>query len=213
MDILDGLESGEKFLLKVNGLDYDIELPYVRISSGDKKLKIASLNLVGQTRLNNDLGRLLAEKIRTIIPDLSKIAILTVVEKALQVTQVATQILGIETVAVAYNRVKPHMEPDRRPVIQIGSDSITSGSKFLALYERDMELLARAEAVILIDDVVSTGGTFLGLIDILDEVIRQKQLQDLPVTGIFCVAVEGEFPPQLSAPVYSLANLPAPELE
>lgn len=213
MDILDGLESGEKFLLKVNGLDYDIELPYVRISSGDKKLKIASLNLVGQTRLNNDLGRLLAEKIRTIIPDLSKIAILTVVEKALQVTQVATQILGIETVAVAYNRVKPHMEPDRRPVIQIGSDSITSGSKFLALYERDMELLARAEAVILIDDVVSTGGTFLGLIDILDEVIRQKQLQDLPVTGIFCVAIEGEFPPQLSAPVYSLANLPAPELE
>ncbi len=91
MDILDGLESGEKFLLKVNGLDYNIELPYVRISSGDKKLKIASLNLVGQTRLNNDLGLLLAEKIRTTIPDLSKVAILTVVENALHVTQVAAQ--------------------------------------------------------------------------------------------------------------------------
>lgn len=213
MDILDGLESGEKFLLKVNGLDYNIELPYVRISSGDKKLKIASLNLVGQTRLNNDLGLLLAEKIRTTIPDLSKVALLTVVEKALQVTQVAAQALGIEAVAVAYNRVKPHMEPDHRPVIQIGSDSITSGSKFLALYERDMELLARAEAVILIDDVVSTGGTFLGLIDLLDEVTRQKQLEPLPVTGIFCVAIEGESPPQLSAPVHWLANLPAPEIE
>ena len=213
MDILDGLESGDKFLLKVNGLDYDIELPYVRISSGDKKLKIASLNLVGQTRLNNDLGLLLAEKIRSVIPDLSKVAILTVVEKALQVTQVAAQALGIDAVAVAYNRVKPHMEPGHRPVIQIGSDSITSGSKFLALYERDMELLARADSIILIDDVVSTGGTFLGLTDLLDEVTGQKHLEPLPVIGIFCVAIEGESPPQLSAPVYWLANLPAPEVE
>lgn len=213
MDILDGLESGDKFLLQVNGLDYDIELPYVRISSGAKKLKIASLNLVGQTRLNNDLGLLLAEKIRSVIPDLSKVAILTVVEKALQVTQVAAQALGIDAVAVAYNRVKPHMEPDHRPVIQIGADSITSGSKFLALYERDMELLARADSVILIDDVVSTGGTFLGLADLLDEVAGQKQLEPLPVSGIFCVAIEGESPPQLSAPVYWLAKLPAPEIE
>ena len=31
--------------------------------------------------------------------------------------------------AVAYNRVKPHMEASGRPVIQIGSDSITSGVK------------------------------------------------------------------------------------
>jgi adenine phosphoribosyltransferase len=213
MNILDGLESGEKYLLTVNGLDYAIELPFVRIPSGEKKLKIASLNLVGQTRLNNDLGLLLAEKIRTTIPDFSRVAILTVVEKALQITQVAAQALGIDAVAVAYNRVKPHMEPDFRPIIQIGSDSITSGSKFLALYERDLELLAHAESVILIDDVVSTGGTFLGLADILEEVARQKQREPLPILGIFCVAIEGSAPPLLSAPVYSLANLPAPVAE
>lgn len=213
MNILDGLESGEKYRLSVNGLDYDIELPYVRICSGDKKLKIASLNLVGQTRLNHDLGLLMAEKIRATVPDLSKVAILTVVEKALQITQVTAHALGIDAVAVAYNRVKPHMEPDNRPVIQIGSDSITSGSKFLALYERDMGILARAESVILIDDVVSTGGTFLGLTDLLEEVARQKQLAPFHISGIFCVAVEGDSPPQLSAPVYFLANLPAPVVE
>ncbi len=65
MDILEGLESGEKFRLSVKGLEYDIELPIVRIPSNGRVLKIASLNLVGQTRLNTDLGRLLAEKIRT----------------------------------------------------------------------------------------------------------------------------------------------------
>lgn len=213
MDILNGLESGEKYNLAVEGLSYSIDLPFVRISSGKKKLKIASFNLVGQTRLNHDLGILLAEKIRTTITDLSKVAILTVVEKALQITQVTANELGIDAVAVAYNRVKPHMEPDFRPVIQIGSDSITSGSKFLALYERDMGILAQAESVILIDDVVSTGGTFLGLTELLEEVARQKQIAPLPVSGIYCVAIEGDSPPLLSAPVYSLANLPAPVIE
>lgn len=213
MEILEGLESGEKYRLIVHGLAYDIYLPLVRIPSGGRILKIASLNLVGQTRLNRDLGRLLAGKIREVVPDLSRVAILTVVEKALQITQVVAECLGIEAVAVAYNRVKPHMEPDRRPVIQIGSDSITSGSKFLALYERDMHLLALAESVILIDDVVSTGGTFLGLADLLEEVVRQNRMDQLPITGMFCVAVEGDSPPLLSAPVYSLATLPKPVVE
>ena len=200
MDILEGLESGEKFRLSVKGLEYDIELPIVRIPSNGRVLKIASLNLVGQTRLNADLGRLLAEKIRAVVPDLSKVAILTVVEKALQVTQVAAEALGIDAVAVAYNRVKPHMEPDRRPVIQVGSDSITSGRKFLALYERDMSLLARAESVILIDDI-------------LEEVARQKQQPPPVVSGIFCVAVEGDSPSLLSTPIHSLATLPKPVVE
>lgn len=213
MDILTGLESGEKFSLSVEGLAYTIELPYVRIKSGKKKLKIASLNLVGQTRYNHDLGILLAEKIRNNIDDLSKVAILTVVEKALQITQVTAQELNIDAVAVAYNRVKPHMEPENRPVIQIGSDSITSGSKFLAIYERDMGILAQAESVILIDDVVSTGGTFLGLMDLLEEVARQNQTTPIKVSGIYCVAVEGDEAPILSAPVYALANLPAPVVE
>ena len=213
MDILEGLESGEKFRLSVKGLEYDIELPIVCIPSNGRVLKIASLNLVGQTRLNTDLGRLLAEKIREVVPDLSKVAILTVVEKALQLTQVAAEVLGIDAVAVAYNRVKPHMEPDRRPVIQVGSDSITSGGKFLALYERDMNLLARAESVILIDDVVSTGGTFLGLADILEEVARQKQQPPPVMSGIFCVAIEGDSPSLLSTPIHSLATLPKPVVE
>ena len=56
MDILGGLESGEKFRLTVPGLDYAVEIPYTILPSGDRRIRIASLNLVGQTRLNRDLG-------------------------------------------------------------------------------------------------------------------------------------------------------------
>ena len=213
MDVLSARESGEMYRLAVDGLPYDIDIPWVRIRSRGRVIRIASLNLVGQIRLNADLGGLLAELIRANTPDLAKTAILTVVEKGLQVTQVAAMRLGIEAVAVAYNRVKPHMEPDRRPVIQVGADSITSGGKFLALYERDMNLLAGAENVILIDDVVSSGGTILSLADLLEEAARQRGIMVPRITGIFCVAKEGDKHPLLPAPVHALATLPMPVAE
>jgi hypothetical protein len=59
---------------------------------------------------------------------------MTVVEKALQLAQVVASELGMADMAVAYNRVVPHMEASGRPVIQVGADSITSGVKYLALY-------------------------------------------------------------------------------
>ena len=129
MDVLNSSESGDKYLLKVDDLNYTIELPYVLVPAGDTQYRIASLNLVGQTKLNQDLGLLLAEIIRSIIPDPSSVVILTAVEKALQLTQVITAELNIQSIAVAYNRIKPHMEVERRPVIQVGADSITSGGE------------------------------------------------------------------------------------
>lgn len=212
MDVLDSKESGEKYLLQVDGLGYDVELPYVLLPARDGHLRIASFNLVGQTRLNSDLGRLLAEKIRETVPEPSSVVILTAVEKALQLTQVASAILGIDAVAVAYNRIKPHMEVERRPVIQVGADSITSGSKFLAVYERDMQLLTSAEnGYIIIDDVVSTGGTIMGLYEVLEEAAAHAGHGAPKIHGIYCAATEGEAGSHLPAPVYSLARLPVPQ--
>ena len=212
MDVLDSKESGEKYRLQVDGLGYDVELPYVLVPAAEGSIRIASFNLIGQTRLNADLGRLLAAKIRHEVADYQSVMVLTAVEKALQLTQVVSSELGIEAVAVAYNRIKPHMEVERRPVIQVGADSITSGDKFLALYERDMQLLASAQnGYIIIDDVVSTGGTVLGLYEILEEAAARAGL-DLPtVHGIFCAATEGESGVRLPAPVRSLARLPVPQ--
>ncbi len=212
MDVLDSKESGEKYRLHVDGLGYDVEIPYVLVPGREGDIRIASFNLIGQTRLNADLGRLLADKIRGQVAEYQSVVVLTAVEKALQLTQVVSSELGIEAVAVAYNRIKPHMEVERRPVIQVGADSITSGDKFLALYERDMQLLASAQnGYIIIDDVVSTGGTVLGLYEILEEAAARAGIGIPQVHGIFCAATEGEPGVRLPAVVHSLATLPVPQ--
>jgi adenine phosphoribosyltransferase len=212
MDVLNSLESGEKYRMKVDGLGYDIELPYVLVPAGDASLRIASFNLVGQIKLNQDLGRLLAEKIRSSVPEPEKVVVLTAVEKALQLTQVVAAELGVDAVAVAYNRIKPHMEVERRPVIQVGAESITSGGKFLAVYELDMQLLSSAQhGFIIIDDVVSTGGTIMGLYEILEEAVAHAGGDVPKVHGIFCAAREGDGAALLPAPVHSLAALPSPQ--
>lgn len=212
MDVLDSRESGEKYRLQVDGLGYDVEIPYVLVPGREGDIRIASFNLIGQTRLNRDLGRLLAAKIRKEVAGYESVVIFTAVEKALQLTQMVSSELGIEAVAVAYNRIKPHMEVQRRPVIQVGADSITSGDKFLAVYERDMQLLASAQnGYLIIDDVVSTGGTVLGLYEILEEAAARAGLEAPEVHGVFCAATEGEPSMRLPAPVYGLAKLPVPQ--
>jgi adenine phosphoribosyltransferase len=205
-------ESGEKFWLDIPGLDYVLELPCVLLDDDGRGLKIASLNLIGQIRLNRDLGRLLAERVQTAFPDLSGIAVLTAVEKALQLSQVVAQELGIEAVAVAYNRIKPHMEAARRPTIRVNMGSITSGEKCLVLYERDINLLLGARrGILLIDDVVSSGGTILGMMDLLAEMARVARLAaPPPILGIFCVAREGRDLPPLPAALTCLTTLPPP---
>jgi adenine phosphoribosyltransferase len=212
-DIFDSSEMGETYQLEIQDLPYPITLPWVWLLGEEQDTRIASLNLIGKIQWNHDLGKLMARQIRQTIPNLEGLRLITVVEKALQLTQVVASELGAKDVAVAYNRVKPHMESYSRPVIQVGADSVTSGWKFLALYERDINLLASesTRGILVIDDVVTTGGTILGLIDLLEQVTQLKRRKDpLPIQGTFCVAEEGTRTRVLPAPVYSLARLPAP---
>jgi adenine phosphoribosyltransferase len=214
-DLLDSLETGETYQLEVPGLSYPLALPWVWLHGEDQDTRIVSFNLIGKIQWNQDLGRLLGQRIRQTLPDLEGLRCLTVVEKALQLAQVVASELGMKDMAVAYNRVKPHMETSTRPLIQVGADSVTSGSKFLALYERDINLLASetTRGVIVIDDVVTTGGTILGLVELLDQVVQLKKRRNpLPIHGIFCVAEEGTRTRVLPAPVYSLSRLPDPVL-
>jgi adenine phosphoribosyltransferase len=212
-DLVDSLETGERYVLDVPGLPYPLILPWVWLPGEEQDTRIASLNLIGKVKWNRDLGKLIVRRIREALPNLEGIRFITVVEKALQLAQVVVQELGGEDVAIAYNRVKPHMEPSKRPVIQVGADSVTSGWKFLALYERDINLLVAGDirGVVVIDDVVTTGGTILGLVDLLDQAAQVKKLHHpIPIHGIFCVAEEGTRNRILPAPVYSLARLPDP---
>ncbi len=216
IDILGSLESGDKYPLHLDGLDYAIDLPYIFIDKEEGRFKVASFNLVGQTRFNQDIGHLLAQKIRSVIPDLTGIGVLTVVEKALQLSQVVSQELEMDAVAVAYNRIKPHMEASRRPVIQVAVDTLATSGKsgFLYMYERDRNLLAQAvNGIILIDDVVSTGSTIAALDSLVEEAaLLAGQTNPPEILGVFCVAREGETPPYVTTPIYSLGQLPQPQL-
>ena len=214
-EINDFLETGESCQLEIPGLAYPLILPWVWLLGEERDTRIASLNLMGKIKWNLDLGKLIAQRIQKTLPDLEGICFITAVEKALQLAQVVASELGARDMAIAYNRVKPHMETSRRPVIQVGTDSVTSGIKFLALYERDINLLVTraTRGVVIIDDVVTTGGTISGLIDLLDQMAQLKVLpRPISVHGIFCVAEEGKRSRVLPAPVYSLAHLPDPIL-
>jgi adenine phosphoribosyltransferase len=214
-EIDDFLETGEICKLEIPGLAYPLTVPWVWLLGEEQDTRIASLNLIGKIKWNQDLGRLIARRIQKTLPDLEGLCFITAVEKALQLAQVVASELGVRDMAIAYNRVKPHMETSRRPVIQVGADSVTSGIKFLALYERDINLLVTraTRGVVILDDVVTTGGTISGLVDLLDQMAQLKVLRrPIPVHGIFCVAEEGKRSRVLPAPVYSLARLPDPIL-
>jgi adenine phosphoribosyltransferase len=212
-EIFDSLETGERYILEVPGLPYPLTLPWVWLLGEDQDTRIASLNLIGKIKWNQDLGKLITKRIRENLPNREGLCFITVVEKALPLAQVVASELGLEDIAIAYNRVKPHMEASRRPVIQVGVDSVTSGSKFLALYERDIHLLMTraSRGVVVIDDVVTTGGTILGLIDLLDQLAHFKRLER-PITlqAVFCVAEEGIRKRLFPAPVHCLTRLPDP---
>ena len=214
------LETGEKYLFEIPDLDFRAELPYVLLPAADGLLKIASLNLLGMVEWNQVFGRALAGKIRTDVPNLDGVIFLTAVEKALHLSQVVCQELGVPMMAIAYNRRKPHMEIEtgqKRPFLQVGGGSVTSGDKYLVVYERDFNLLSSAKnGVIIIDDVVSTGGTIAALATILDEIAERKSLGEeaLKILGIYCAAREGEMKPLykgLSYKIHWLGTLPAPQ--
>ena len=220
MDFIGSLESGEKYTFEIPELNFKSELPYVLLPSKGGFIKIASLNLVGMIEWNRLFGRSIAHKIRASVENLEGIVFFTAVEKALQVGQTVCQELDVPTIAIAYNRKKPHMEIEygrKRPYIQVGAGSVTSGDKYLVVYERDVNLLSRAKSgVVIIDDVVSTGGTIAAMATILDEIADRKSLDKdaLKIRGIFCVAREGEIKPLykgLSKKIHWLGNLPAPQ--
>ena len=215
------LETGEKYLFEIPDLGFSAELPYVLLPAADGFLKIASLNLVGMVEWNRMFGRAIAGKIRSRFQDLEGVVFLTAVEKSLQLSQVVCQELDVPMMAIAYNRRKPHMEIDsgrKRPFIQVGGGSVTSGDKYLVIYERDFNLLASAaKGVIIIDDVVSTGGTLAALATILDEIAERNPADRdaLKILGVFCVAREGELKPLykgLSYKMHWLGDLPAPRV-
>src|SRR4030042_2037025 len=72
-EILDFLETGESCQLEIPGLSYPLTVPWVWLPGEEQDTRIASLNLIGKIKWNQDLGKLIARRIQETLPDLEGI--------------------------------------------------------------------------------------------------------------------------------------------
>ena len=137
------------FTVDLNG--YEANLPVLPLPSG---VNIAFFNLHGNVRMTEHCGKQLAK----LVADCD--VLLTAESKGLQLTHVIARELGHEYYAVALKSKKLYMQDGLEVVIK---SSITTGTEQkLYLSRHDAELM-KGKKVGIIDDVVSTGNSLVGL--------------------------------------------------
>ena len=137
------------FKVDLNG--YTAELPILPLPSG---VNIAFFNLHGNVELTEHCGKELAK----LVKDCD--VLITAESKGLQLTHVIARELGHKLYAVARKSKKLYMQDGLEVTIK---SSITTGQEQkLYLSKHDAELL-RGKKVGIIDDVVSTGNSLVGL--------------------------------------------------
>ena len=134
----------------VNICGMDVDLPILDIGNG---IKIAFFNLHGAQKLTEHCGACLAEKVR------GAEVVLTAESKGLQLAHCVAKNLGQDFYAVARKSKKLYMQDGIESEIK---SITTAGSQHLYLSAHDMNLL-KGKKVAIIDDVISTGGSLLGL--------------------------------------------------
>jgi len=134
-----------------------VDLPVLELPSG---IGIAFFNLHGNQGLTEHCGKALAERLDGID------VLITAESKGLQLTHVVARELGHEFYAVARKSKKLYMQDG----IEITIDSsITTGQiQKLYLSQHDKNLLS-GKRVAIVDDVVSTGNSLLGLEELVNK--------------------------------------------
>lgn len=127
------------------------ELPIIPLPSG---VKIAFFNLHGNVALTEHCGKKLAE----LVSDCD--VLLTAESKGLQLTHVIARELGHQYYAVARKSKKLYMQDGLE--VDINSSITTGREQKLYISKHDSELM-RGKKVGIIDDVVSTGNSLVGL--------------------------------------------------
>ena len=141
------------------------KLPVIPLPSG---IKIAFFNLHGNAALTEHCAKLLAKK----LTDCE--VLITAESKGLQLTHCVARELGHEYYAVARKTKKLYMQDG----IEVAIDpSITTGQiQKLYLSKHDAELL-KGKKVGIVDDVLSTGASLLGLealVNAAEGIIQKK---------------------------------------
>lgn len=146
--------NGNFYRLKVNRTTLD--LPLFEVSPG---IKIAIFNMFGETALVKKFAKALAKK----YPPKAEV-IVTAEAKSICLAYELSSILKIPYIVIRKS-LKPYM------VNSIGEEvvSITTGKpQSLWLDGKDVSLL-KNKKVVIVDDVISTGGTLEGLRRLMDK--------------------------------------------
>jgi len=163
------------------------KLPLFEIKPG---LRIAILNILGDTELVQACGRALAEKIKDVEYDL----IVTAEAKSIPLAYA----LSVET-KKPYIVLRKIYKPYMGDAIQAETLSITTGQpQVLILDEKDREAI-QGKKVLVVDDVISTGSTLQGMRMILDKA-------NASVAGEAAILTEGDRAQWMH--IHSLGHLP-----
>ena len=142
------------FSVDLNG--YQADLPILPLPSG---VNIAFFNLHGNVELTEHCGKELAK----LVKDCD--VLLTAESKGLQLTHVIARELGHKMYAVARKSKKLYMQDGLE--VEIKSSITTGNPQKLYISKHDADLM-RGKKVGIIDDVVSTGNSLVGLEELVE---------------------------------------------
>ncbi len=131
---------------------------------------IASFNLLGQGRLNQACGELLYRRLMDegIAPGEAFDVLVCSESKAVGMAQVLVECFGLDRYVVLRKGLKNYMpRRPRAPLIEEVLSVTTAGAQSLVLDPLDWPLL-EGRRVLLVDDVIATGGTARGACHLLD---------------------------------------------
>lgn len=136
---------------KVDLQGFEAELPILKLPSG---IGIAFFNLHGDNTLTEHCGKKLAEQLKDCE------VVLTAESKGLQLAHCVARELGQRYYAVARKSKKLYMQDGI--MVTIASSITTGQEQNLYLSKHDTDLL-KGKKVAIVDDVVSTGASLIGL--------------------------------------------------
>ena len=149
------MSAHETYAVEIAGLKRDLRL--FEIKPG---LKIAILNILGDTEFVQACAKELAEKLNGTSYDL----LVTAEAKSIPLAYA----LSVET-KKPYVVLRKAYKPYMGDVLKAETLSITTGQpQTLILDEKDVELI-KGKKVVIVDDVISTGSTLQGMRLVLDQ--------------------------------------------
>jgi adenine phosphoribosyltransferase len=149
------MSSYETYTVEIAGLKRDLRL--FEIKPG---LKIAILNILGDTELVQACAKALAQKLKDADYDL----LVTAEAKSIPLAHA----LSVET-KKPYVVLRKTYKPYMGDALKAETLSITTGQpQTLILDEKDIELM-KGKKVVIVDDVISTGSTLQGMRMVLDK--------------------------------------------